>query len=195
MWAARRGRGARCERQAPTPALPRPPRRRALPRAARRRIRSRARAEREGSGDSTWHTSCGRDAQLNPRAHRGAIQAIPACRAPLARTRLFFRYGDYFGSWCPCQLLFLTGYARCDARPVCRLGRGGDTGLSFDGPARGFPRPGRTDRVRVRRATTQPATTANNETRIRSVARLMRATPGEGSRSCSQTTLDRKSVV
>src|SRR5881227_1422210 len=42
-------------------ALPRLPRRLASPRAARRRLRSRARAEREGSGDSTWHTSCGRD--------------------------------------------------------------------------------------------------------------------------------------
>src|SRR5205807_5276500 len=29
--------------------------------------RPRAQAEREGSGDSTWHTSCGRAAQLNPR--------------------------------------------------------------------------------------------------------------------------------
>src|SRR5437764_10126115 len=79
MWAARRGRGARCERQAPTPALPRPPRRRALPRAARRRIRSRARAEREGSGDSTWHTSCGRAA---PR------RSIPAGASPFKRLRL-----------------------------------------------------------------------------------------------------------
>src|SRR5207302_967439 len=83
IWAARWGRGARCGRQAPLPALPRRPRRRASPRAARRRIRSRARAEREGSGDSTWHTSCGRDAQLNPRR-----TAAPSRRFRLAAPRL-----------------------------------------------------------------------------------------------------------
>src|SRR2546429_4355948 len=71
----------------PYTTLFRSPRRRASPRAARRRIRSRARAEREGSGDSTWHTSCGRHARSEEHTSELQSRLHLVCRLLLEKKK------------------------------------------------------------------------------------------------------------